>query len=90
MRARPSTDPGDDSIWYGLGLLNYRSGLAWGHTGALMGSRTMMVHEANGVTWAIMVNARFSDHGDVLLALMDRAMARVAQWPAHDLGPDLP
>jgi hypothetical protein len=50
----------------------------------------MMVHEANGVTWSIMVNARFADHGDVLLALMDRAMAKVAQWPAYDLGPDLP
>jgi D-alanyl-D-alanine carboxypeptidase len=90
MRARPSTDPGDESIWYGLGLVSYRSGLAWGHTGALMGSRTMMVHEANGVTWCIMVNARFADHSDVLLALMDRAMAKVGQWPAYDLGADLP
>jgi CubicO group peptidase (beta-lactamase class C family) len=90
MRARPSTDPGDASVWYGLGLINFRSGAAYGHTGSLQGTRTMMVHEANGVTWCIMVNARFADHGDVLLSLMDRALARVAQWPSYDLGPDLP
>jgi len=89
MRARPATDPGDASVWYGLGLINYSSG-AYGHTGSLMGSRTMMVHEADGTTWCIMVNARFSDHGSVLSALMDRALSRVSAWPSYDLGPDLP
>ena len=90
MRARPPTDAGDPGLWYGLGLISYGSGTAYGHTGSLMGSRTMMVHEADGTTWCIVVNARFSDHSDVLSSLMHRALARVGSWPSYDLGPDLP
>ncbi len=92
MRSRPSTDRGDDLTWYGLALLNYRRGSAFGHTGALEGSRTMTVHESNGITWSIMLNGKISDHQNVLLATMDAALATVplASWPAYDLSRDLP
>lgn len=92
MRARPSTDRGDDLTWYGLAMLGYRRGTAFGHTGALEGSRTMTVHEANGLTWSIMINAKISDHQDVLMAAMDAALATVplSAWPSHDLSRDLP
>ena len=92
MRARPTTDRGDDLTWYGLGLLSYRQGQAYGHTGALEGARSMAVHEANGLTWAIMTNGKFDDHQDEFLALMDTALALVPieSWPAYDLARDLP
>lgn len=90
MRLRPTTDPGDDQTWYGLGLVSYRRGTAFGHTGALEGSRTMTVHEANGITWSIMINAKIVNHQDVLMAAMDHALAAVSDWPDHDLGRDLP
>lgn len=90
MRARPATDVETPDVWYGLGLISYDGGSSYGHTGSLQGSRTMAVHRPDGLTWSIMVNARFSDHGDILRALMDRAIARVPSWPAYDLGPDLP
>ena len=92
-RARPATDRGDDLTWYGLGMLSYRRGDAFGHTGALQGSRTMAVHEANGLTWSIMVNAKFDDHQEVLLAVMDAALATVtpsARGPPTTSSPDLP
>ena len=90
MRARPATDTETPEVWYGLGLISYDSGASYGHTGALQGSRTMMVHRPDGLTWSIMVNARFSDHSDILMALMNRALAAVPSWPSYDLGPDLP
>ena len=89
-RARPATDRGDDLTWYGLGMLSYRRGTAFGHTGALAGSRTMTVHEADGITWSIMVNAKIDDHQDVLMSVMDAALATVTTWPNYDLSPDLP
>ena len=91
-RARPATDRGDDLTWYGLGMLSYRQGSAFGHTGALEGSRTMVVHEDDGITWSIMVNAKFDDHQNVLMAVMDAALATVpiGSWPAYDLSRDLP
>jgi CubicO group peptidase (beta-lactamase class C family) len=90
MRAQRPSDRDGATGWYGRGLVNYRSGQAYGHTGALQGSRTMVVHEANGLTWSIMVNARFPNHAEVLLALMDQALATtpIDAWPLYDLNRD--
>jgi D-alanyl-D-alanine carboxypeptidase len=92
MRTRRATDPDGTATWYGRGVVNYRAGDAYGHTGALQGSRTMVVQESNGLTWSIMVNARFTNHAEILLALMDEALATVPinAWPTHDLNRDLP
>jgi CubicO group peptidase (beta-lactamase class C family) len=90
MRALRPSDRDGPAGWYGRGLVNYRNGDAYGHTGALQGSRTMVVHEANGLTWSIMVNARFPNHAEVLLALMDQALATtpIDAWPTYDLNRD--
>ena len=50
----------------------------------------MVVHQADGITWAITTNGDFGDHGSVLYSVMTRALATVAAWPAYDLSPDLP
>jgi hypothetical protein len=50
----------------------------------------MMVHQANGITWAITTNGSFGDHGSVLYSVMNRALSTVPAWPAWDLSPDLP
>ena len=92
MRARPAVDRGDDSSWYGLSLISFRQGAIYGHTGALEGSRTMVIHDTDGLSWSIMLNAKITDHAAVLLAVMDAALATVPldAWPAYDLAPDLP
>jgi D-alanyl-D-alanine carboxypeptidase len=74
---------------WGLGVDVLGPG-AFGHTGSLAGARSMTVHQADGTTWAITVNAAFGDHGSVLGSLMARALAAVPAWPAWDLAPDLP
>ena len=63
---------------------------SYGHTGSLAGARGMVVHQANGITWAITTNGSFGDHGSVLYSVMSRALATVPAWPAWDLSADLP
>jgi CubicO group peptidase (beta-lactamase class C family) len=74
---------------WGLGVRLFGAG-SYGHTGSLAGARGMMVHQANGITWAITTNGTFGDHGSVLYGVMNRALATVPAWPAWDLSPDLP
>ena len=74
---------------WGLGVDVLGPG-AYGHTGSLAGARAMTVHQADGTTWAITVNAAFGNHGSVLGSVMGRAIAAVPAWPAWDLSPDLP
>jgi hypothetical protein len=77
---------------YGLGLWLEDGGTAWGHTGSLQQARAMVLHEADGTTWAILVNGKLDDHAAKLMDVMRRAIATVptASWPAGDLSPDLP
>ena len=58
--------------------------------GPLAGTRDMVVHQADGITWAITTNGNFGDHGTVLYRVMSQALATVGAWPAYDLSPDLP
>jgi hypothetical protein len=74
---------------WGLGVRLF-GGETFGHTGSLAGTRDMVVHQADGITWAVTTNGSFGDHGSVLYNVMTRALATVAAWPAYDLGPDLP
>ncbi len=92
MRARPATARGEGGTWYGLALINFDDGAGFGHSGALEGSRTLVVHDADGLSWSIMVNGKFADHAAVLSAVMRSALATVpaGEWPTYDLGPDLP
>ena len=88
MSAKPAYALG--SAWYGLGLRVYDNGASWGHTGSLHNARAMMLHQADGTTWAILVDGSFDKHGDELSALMASALSTVTSWPTTDLGPDLP
>ena len=74
---------------WGLGVRLF-GGTTFGHTGSLASSRGMVVHQADGVTWAITTNGSFGDHGSVLYSVMSRAIATIGAWPTWDLGPDLP
>ena len=74
---------------WGLGVRLF-GGSTFGHTGSLASSRGMVVHQADGVTWAITTNGSFGDHGSVLYSVMSRAIATIGAWPTWDLGPDLP
>ena len=58
--------------------------------GSLAGTREMVVHQADGLTWAITTNGSFGDHGTVLYRVMSQALAAVGAWPGYDLSPDLP
>jgi len=42
--------------WYGLGLIVWDNGTAWGHTGTVESARTMVFHRPDGITWSILVN----------------------------------
>jgi CubicO group peptidase (beta-lactamase class C family) len=74
---------------WGLGVRLFGAD-AFGHTGSLASTRDMVVHQADGITWAITTNGNFGDHGSVLYSVMSRALATVAAWPSYDLAPDLP
>ena len=74
---------------WGLGVRLF-GGSTFGHTGSLASARGMVVHQADGVTWAITTNGSFGDHGSVLYSVMSRAIATIGAWPTWDLGPDLP
>ena len=74
---------------WGLGVRLFADG-TFGHTGSVSGTRDMVVHQADGITWAITTNGSFDDHGTVLYRVMSQALATVSAWPAYDLSPDLP
>jgi hypothetical protein len=50
----------------------------------------MMMHRADGLTWAILVNGRIKDHPTELRNVMEAALATVTTWPSTDLNPNLP
>ncbi len=88
MKTRPAYD--QDATYWGLGLEMFDDGAAYGHTGSLANARSMMMHRADGVTWAIMVNGRIKDHATELRTVMEAALATVTTWPSTDLNPNLP
>jgi D-alanyl-D-alanine carboxypeptidase len=77
----PVTYPHVDS-WYGLGLIVWDNGTAWGHTGTVESARTMVFHRPDGITWAILVNGPSPSYSADLRKYMDQALATVTTWPA--------
>jgi len=47
-------DTGQQPSGYGLGLINYESD-SWGHTGTIQNIHAMVLHQADGITWAVTV-----------------------------------
>ncbi|HEX9259342.1 MAG TPA: serine hydrolase domain-containing protein [Acidimicrobiales bacterium] len=77
MLAKPSVGPGTWSPynpWYGLGLIVFDQGHAWGHTGTVEGSRSMVLHRDDGVTWAVLIAGRVSYSTAQLRSIMDEAV----------------
>ena len=68
--------------WYGLGLIVWDSGAAWGHTGTVENAHSMVFHGPDGVTWAILVNGQSPSNTPDLRKVVDRALATVPGWPA--------
>jgi CubicO group peptidase (beta-lactamase class C family) len=79
---------GNGSSW-GLGVEVFGAD-TFGHTGSLAGARGMEQHRADGITWAILVNGSFPNHGAQLQSLMNGAISQITTWPSYDYGPDLP
>jgi D-alanyl-D-alanine carboxypeptidase len=86
-RALTTVQPGGGS--WGLGVEVFGPN-AFGHSGALDGARGAFVHQADGITWAFVVNGTLKNGRDTLGDSMKRALATVPKWPDWDYGTELP
>jgi len=101
MLERPPGDAGFEAdgtpraTHYGLGW-NVRPveggrPTAW-HTGSLPGTSTLLVRRSDGLSWAVLFNAREGADGEVFSRLIDpllhRAADAVKAWPEGDLFDD--
>jgi D-alanyl-D-alanine carboxypeptidase len=79
MHARPPVAFTKPDVWYGLGLIEWDNGTAWGHTGTLENARSMVVHRADGITWAVTVNGNYPAQADRIRGMVDKALGTV-RW----------
>jgi N-acyl-D-amino-acid deacylase len=100
MFARPEGLAGHDKkgksleSYYGCGwqvrVIDAKTGAlhAW-HTGALDGTATLLVHQSDGLTWAVLFNTRENARGQNLSKLIDpllhQAADSVKHWPKQEL-----
>ena len=80
------TTPSNQQPGYAKGWFINQKG-NWWHTGALIGSATLMAHLENGMKWVLLMNAR-PEHPDFykeLDRLMWNATAEVETWPENNL-----
>jgi len=98
--ARPDGKAGENKkgepakLYYGCGwqvrVVNAKTGAidTW-HTGSLDGTGTILVRRHDGLSWAVLFNARENRAGKTLTTLIDplvhEAADRVKQWPKRDL-----
>lgn len=64
----------DPTRGYGLGLMAFGDG-SFGHTGTVENTHAMVVHRADGVTWAILVSGEYPGETRRLAEIFDRAVA---------------
>jgi N-acyl-D-amino-acid deacylase len=98
MFARPDGPAGHDrdgkkkDVYYGCGWLVRTLGRedrinTW-HNGSLDGTATILVRRVDGLTWAVLFNARSNAKGGYLGSLIDplvhQAANRVKRWPKRD------
>ncbi|MFO0866011.1 MAG: serine hydrolase domain-containing protein [Gemmataceae bacterium] len=88
MFARPvGLEPNKDAAYYGCGwqVRDAGSGKNTWHTGALDGTATILVRRHDGLTWAVLFNARENAKGEYLAGKIDplvhRAADEVKEWP---------
>ena len=98
MFARPdglaghTKDGTPKDVFYGCGWNVHPVGAgkvsAW-HMGALDGTATILVRRHDGLTWAVLFNARSNAKGEYLGSLIDplvhQAADKVKRWPQRDL-----
>jgi D-alanyl-D-alanine carboxypeptidase len=59
---------------YGLGLINYEND-TWGHTGTIQNTHAMVLHQPDGLTWAITVSGNNPSNTGSLRTIMRGALA---------------
>jgi D-alanyl-D-alanine carboxypeptidase len=72
MRFR--VDIGGPPGGYGLGLINYEND-TWGHTGTIQNTHAMVLHQPDGLTWAITVSGNNPSNTGSLRNIMRAALA---------------
>ncbi len=90
MTAPPNRpDVGKAPAYFGMGWMikPTSNGIEWRHSGSLVGTRSLLVRRADGVSWAVVSNSE--PISDSLLTELDQGISRildgVKEWPAHDL-----
>ncbi len=81
MRRPLPSPPSNPAHWYGLGLMGFGDG-SFGHTGTIEQTHAMVIHRADGVTWAITVSGQVPWETGDLRAIFDRALADAGIVPA--------
>lgn len=71
MRFRIDTGRPPDE--YGLGLINYDAD-SYGHTGTIQNTHSMVLHQPDGITWAITVAGTYPSNTGGLRTIMRSAM----------------
>jgi D-alanyl-D-alanine carboxypeptidase len=72
MRSR--VDTGAPPTGYGLGLINYDTD-SFGHTGTIQNTHAMVLHQPDGITWAITVAGTYPSNTGNLRTIMRGALA---------------
>lgn len=76
MRFR--VDTGQPPGGYGLGIINYEND-SWGHTGTIQNIHAMVLHQADGITWAITVAGGSPSNTGQLRSIMRSALAEAVR-----------
>jgi D-alanyl-D-alanine carboxypeptidase len=67
-------DTGQPPGGYGLGLINYDND-SYGHTGTIQNTHAMVLHEADGITWAVTVSGASPSNTGALRGMVRSALA---------------
>ena len=62
--------------WFGLGLRMWSDG-SWGHSGTIQNAHSMVVHQPDGYTWAVLVSGAVPAETDDLRSYVARAFAAI-------------
>lgn len=64
------------SEWFGLGLRMWSDG-SWGHSGTIQNAHSMVIHQPDGYTWAVLVSGAVPAETDDLRAYVARAFSGI-------------
>jgi CubicO group peptidase (beta-lactamase class C family) len=93
-RLEPTKDGKPSPVYYGCGWQIREAGASkntW-HTGSLDGTASILVRRHDGLTWAVLFNAKENAKGEYLAGKIDplvhRAADEVREWPTGNLFPE--